>query len=410
MLIHFRYCLLLILLTLSMSNAVAYQMQPISIELNQVDLSEAIRMVAKMLRVNVIVSPSVSGRVTLRLHNVLPEEALRVLLSSYGLTKWERGQLWVIAKPTELVQRQEEEVKWHTVLEETEPLSAQLWQLNYGNSQTIARILTDERSSLLSKRGRIRADQRTNTIYIEDIAERLPSIHRLVAQLDIPVQQIAIEARLASVDSDVERELGLRFVTTSPSNDARHPETGMPSAGSGAYTFALLKLADSSWLDVKLSALEKAGQAELISSPSLFTANQETASIEAGEEIPYQETSESGGTAVVFKKAVLGLKVTPQVLPNNRLLLQLQINQDRPSNKLVQGVPTISTRQIITSVLANSGQTVVLGGIYEVNQETGQEGIPFLSQIPLLGRLFSQHNMRRNKRELLIFVTPRIMT
>src|SRR5262249_7616242 len=156
-------------------------------------------------------------------------------------------------------------------------------------------------------------------------------------------------------------------------------------------------------------ALQNAGHAELISSPSLFTANQQLASIEAGEEVPYQEVSESGGTAIVFKKAVLGLKVTPQVLPGKNILLHLQINQDKPNNKMIHGMPRINTRKMITNFKVKSGQTIVLGGIYETNREDGQSGLPFLSSIPGFGWLFGQENIRRSKRELLIFVTPEIV-
>ncbi|HSW71329.1 MAG TPA: type IV pilus secretin PilQ, partial [Gammaproteobacteria bacterium] len=168
-------------------------------------------------------------------------------------------------------------------------------------------------------------------------------------------------------------------------------------------------LADNSLLDVKLAALENAGHGELISSPSLFTANQQLASIEAGEEIPYQEASSSGATTVVFKKAVLSLKVRPQLLPGKKILLQLHINQDRPNTRLVLGVPTISTRQLLTNVLIPNGQTVVLGGIYEINKEKSKETFPFLAKLPLVGSFFQLNKQRHNKRELLIFVTPRVI-
>jgi type IV pilus assembly protein PilQ len=172
---------------------------------------------------------------------------------------------------------------------------------------------------------------------------------------------------------------------------------------------SVLKLANGSFLDMQLAALENEGHGELISSPSLFTANQQTASIESGEEIPYQEVSKSGATGIVFKKAVLSLKVTPQIMPGNHVLLQLQVNQDKPNNRMVLGVPAISTRQISTHILVKSGQTVVLGGIYETNKEKGQQRIPFLGKIPIIGWLFGQRNVSENKRELLIFVTPKII-
>jgi type IV pilus assembly protein PilQ len=226
----------------------------------------------------------------------------------------------------------------------------------------------------------------------------------------VPVQQILIEARLASVDDDYERELGVHFDLNQGGAEANVGlQTKLPKEQAKSYSLAIAKLADGSLLDVKLTALENAGHAELISSPSLFTANQQTASIEAGEEIPYQQMSDSGGTAVVFKKAVVGLSVTPQILPGNKVLLQLKINQDRPSNKMVLGMPTISTHQMTTSVLVKNGQTIVLGGIYEANKEKGEQGVPLINRVPLLAWLFKQQNIKENKRELLIFVTPKIM-
>ena len=172
---------------------------------------------------------------------------------------------------------------------------------------------------------------------------------------------------------------------------------------------SLIKLANGKSLAVELAALEKSGHGELISSPSLLTLNQQTASIESGEEIPYQETSGSGATSVTFKKAVLSLKVTPQVMPGNQVMLQLQVNQDKPNKRMVLGVPSISTRQMNTNILVKNGETVVLGGIYESNHEREEQEIPFLGKIPLVGWLFQQQNILNNKRELLIFVTPRVI-
>ncbi|MBV8802089.1 MAG: hypothetical protein JO131_03825 [Gammaproteobacteria bacterium] len=240
-------------------------------------------------------------------------------------------------------------------------------------------------------------------LYVQDIEDHIQSIDTLIKNLDIPVQQILIEAHLASIDSDYERELGLSFSSKQQNGDSSKPNE------SSQYHLAIIPLAKDSFLDVQLAALENEGHGELISSPSLFTANQQTASIESGEEIPYQEISKSGATAVAFKKAVLSLKVTPQIMPGNKILLQLQVNQDKPSNRMILGVPAISTRQISTHILVKSGQTIVLGGVYESNKEKGQQRIPFLGKIPFIGWIFNLQNMAENKRELLIFVTPKII-
>lgn len=385
--------------------------QNLSLEWQHANLPDAIRLIAKLLNKNVVISPAVQGSTLLQLTNATPTEVFDLLLTAHGLAKWRIGNIWYIAPREELIKRKQQELNWQEVDDDTAPLLTKIWQIHYARAEDLGRLLQDDHASLLSKRGRVRIDTRTNVVFIEESAARMRRIRALIARLDVPVRQIVIAARLASVDNDFERDLGIDFTVKPPSVQAAngnlaaalHPETGL-------YSLAVAKLADGSLLDVKLSALENAGHAELISSPSLFTANQQTASIEAGEEVPYQEVSESGGTAVVFKKAVLGLKVTPQVLPGNTVLLQLQINQDRPSNKMVMGMPTISTRQITTSVLVKNGQTIVLGGIYETNAENGERRLPFISQLPLIGWLFRQHTTRENKRELLIFMTPTIIT
>lgn len=375
----------------------------ITLDLQDANLSDTIRLMAKFANKNVIISPLVNGSVSLHLKNEIPDKAFALLLLSQGLSKWEAGQVWYIASQEELIKHQQENIKWQQLQEDTAMLATKLWQIHYSKAQDLVALLMDEHGSLLSRRGFARADNRTNSIYIRDLPEYIEKVGHIIKQLDIPVKQIVIEARLLSIDHDFERELGIDFSVAPSSAKSLLSEMSR-------YSIAVAKLADGSLLDVKLAALEKTGHARLISSPSLYTANQQTASIEAGEEIPYQEISESGGTAVVFKKAVLGLKVTPQILPGNNVLLQMQINQDRPSNKMVQGVPTISTREILTNVLVRSGKTVVLGGIYEADQENGMQRLPFLGHIPLIGVLFSQVHALENKRELLIFVTPRVIT
>ncbi|MBX3708580.1 MAG: type IV pilus secretin PilQ [Gammaproteobacteria bacterium] len=404
-----RFFFFLTFLTFFMTTTIQAENAGITLALHHVDLPDAIRMVAKFLKINVIISSSVKGVVTLNFSDAVPKDAMDILLSSHGLVKWKVGNIWLIAPQNELLKQKQDELKWREMKDAMLPLSTKIWKIKYAKAEDIVRIFQDEHAPWVSKRGRVRVDVRTNTICVQDIAERLDNIHHVIARLDVPVHQILIAARLVSVDSDFERELGIQFTTNSTTSEnidgIQKKSIGQEM---GRYSLAIAKLADGSLLDVKLIALENAGHAELISSPSLFTTNQQPASIEAGEEVPYQEVSEGGGTAVVFKKAVLGLKVTPQVLPNNNVLLQLQINQDRPNSRTVMGMPVISTRQMVTSVLVKSGQTIVLGGIYESNKETTRRGIPMLSEIPLLGLLFKQSNTRKNKRELLIFVTPTI--
>ncbi len=381
--------------------------KPISIELNNVSMDQAIKTFANFMKVNVVVSKEVTGFVSLKIDKANDVEAFNSLLLTNGLGFIELGKIWFVAKQEELIKLKQSEINWQELVENSAPLITRVWQIRYAKVEDIVKMLEAGMPTLLSKRGHLRSDIRTNLLYAHDIQNKIDVLHSLIKRLDVPVQQIAITARLVSIDSDKECELGIDL--TVKSSDAMVKSAFRGEAETGHYSLAVAKLADGSLLDVKLSALEKAGHAEVVSSPSLFTTNQQPASIEAGEEIPYQEVSESGGTAVAFKKAVLGLKVIPQVLPGNKVLLQLQINQDRPSNKMVQGVPAISTRQMTTSVIVNNHQTIVLGGIYETNEEQGQRGLPFINRIPGLGWLFNQRYKRSNKRELLIFITPKII-
>ena len=389
------------LLFATISNAFA---APISIDIQSINLADAVRLLAGYAHVNVIISPDVHGTTALRMSNAEPTNMLNSLLKTQGLAKSVHGNVWYIAPRATLIKSEQEESEWRSNAEAAAQLSSQTWKIHYARAIDIAEIVRGDAASLLSERGHLSVDARTNQMFVRDTSERLAVLNRLIHRLDIPVQQVLVEARLVSMDQDAERQLGIDFTV-------RQPDGGkdIRSDSRGKYSIAVARLPDGSMLDVRIAALEQQGRAELISSPSLFTGSQQEASIEAGEEVPYQEVSESGGTAVAFKKAVLGLKVTPQILPGGKVLLALKINQDRPAARMVLGVPTISTRQIVTNVQLKNGQTIVLGGIYEINHEQTQEGVPILGNIPIIGLLFTQRSQRNNKRELLIFVTPKIM-
>lgn len=405
-----RRMLPLFLMLLVLNNApVAAGPPPQAFDFEQVDLRTTLRVLAKWMGRSIVLSPAIEGSVTLHLQKVPLEEVFSFLLQSQGLEAWRVGAIWYISPRELIIKQKQEEARWRAASEEAAPLLTKLWQIRYARAEDLAHWLQAGSASLLSKRGQAQVDSRSNILGVSDTAERLATIQTLIQRLDVPLKQILIETRLASVDSDYERELGLRFSVVDSKMGKAGEFRQEPPVRPGQFSLAIARLADNSLLDVKLAALENQGHGELISSPSLFTANQQMASIEAGEEIPYQEASSSGATTVVFKKAVLSLKVTPQLLPDKKVLLQLQINQDRPNARLVLGVPTISTRQLMTSVLVPNGQTVVLGGIFEVNTESSSEGLPFLSKLPVFGWLFQVNNQRRSKRELLIFVTPRVI-
>ena len=381
-----------------------------TVDLQNVPLPEALNLFARFTHFNLVMSPDITGSVTLHLKRVNVNAAFDMLLMSQGLSQWSKGNLLFVAPHSEMMRRKQEALRFQEAATEMAPLLTRTWQIRYAKAQDIAHLLKEGGHTLLSKRGVINVDERTNRIYVRDVEKSFLSVTQLVREFDVPVRQVLIEARLASVDSDCERELGVNFSVQNPVISRSLPNFSDGPHAIPRYSIAVASLPNGSQLDVALSALEEEGKGELISSPHLFTANQQTASIEAGEEIPYQETSASGATSVAFKKAVLSLKVTPQILPDNQVMLQLAINQDRPSNRIVLGVPAISTRQMLTNILIHNGETVVLGGIYELNKEKGEERIPFLGKIPVVGLLFTMSHVRENKRELLIFVTPRIIS
>lgn len=373
-----------------------------NLDFEKIDVGDALHILAKCLNQNIIIAPEVTGTTSLHLHDRNYQNTFDLILMTHNLFKRNVNDTWFISPKIQVINQKEEEIKVQMLLEESEPLSTRIWEIHYAKADELALLLQDGHHSFLGKRGQIQVDTRTNSICVQDTLRHLIDIQKMISQLDRPIQQVLIKARLASIDQDFERELGLKFNLLNMTSDTK-------PVNANHFSLAIATLADGARLDLQLAALEQEGHGELISSPSLFTANQQAASIEAGEEIPYQEVSESGGTAINFKKAVLRLKVTPQILPRGKILLELQVNQDRPSNRIVLGVPAISTRQMMTKVLIENGKTIVLGGIYESNQEQNQQQIPFLGKIPLVGWLFKQQNVIKNKRELLIFVTPKII-
>lgn len=384
----------------------------ISLDLHNANLRESLQLIANVLEVNLIISPSITGTTSLHIEKISADELFELLLKTHGLTKIAVGKMWLIAPQSEIIQRKQEELKVIDAIANAEPLVTRAWPIRYAKADDIAHLLQDTNHSLLSKRGHVSVDGRTNTLFVQDVASALDPIQQLLKQLDVPVQQIVIEARIANVDSEFEREMGINFNlhSSSDSPDRLKIRSDLPIAKQTGINMglAMVKLAEGTQLDLELSAMESEGRGNLIASPSLTTANQQTASIESGEEIPYQEVSKSGATSVAFKKAVLSLKVTPQIMPDNRILLQLSVNQDKASTRQVLGVPTIDTRQITTNVLVKNGQTIVLGGIYEEDKQRGEHRIPFLGTLPVIGVLFKQQDTIEKKRELLIFVTPKI--
>lgn len=384
-----------------------------------------------------VVSDKVQGDITLRLNDIPWDQALDIILTTQGLDKRRKGNVMLIDTKASMDKMEEEQLKSQQTIEKLEPIRSDLIQINYAKAADIAVLIKDKQNSLLSDRGKISVDARTNTIWIQDTGTKIEEVRELIKQLDIPVKQVLIEARIVEVTKDFSQDIGIRWGVsrpthlsgtleganelargTAPANVvplerrlnldlAAAPLTGATPASVG---IALAKLNDNILLDLELSALESEGRAELISSPRLITTNQQAAVIESGEEIPYQEATSSGATAVAFKKAVLSLKVTPQITPDGKILMDLQINQDTPSPQTFLGVPAIITKEIQTNVLVNNGQTIVLGGIYKQDKNKVINRIPFFGELPVVGILFSNRQITLKNEELLIFITPRIIT
>ncbi len=433
-----------------------YTGERLTLNFQDIETRAVLQLLADASGQNIVVSDSVSGSVTLRLQNVPWDQALDIVLRTKGLDKRKTDNVIIVAPADELANREKADLAAKKDLQELAPLRSEYLQVNYAKAADLAELIKSQGGSLLSGRGNVAVDERTNTLLLQDTADKLADIRRLVGTLDIPVRQVLIEARIVIVNDDFQRELGVRagvsgirengndgvFVT---SGSLESTDTSLSSAldnlrggaaspfpvevpvgsaagqryninlpvGSPAGRLAFMVLGSDYIVDLELSAAQAEGRGEIISSPRVITANQKEASIEQGVEVPYQESASSGATTIQFKKAVLALKVTPQITPDNRIILDLNVKKDSVGQVVVASggvnVPSIDTREITTQVLVNDGQTVVLGGILETERRETERKVPYLGDIPGLGILFKTTTKTNNKDELLIFVTPKIL-
>jgi type IV pilus assembly protein PilQ len=432
-----------------------YTGERLTLNFQDIETRAVLQLLADASGQNIVVSDSVTGNVTLRLQNVPWDQALDIVLRTKGLDKRRQDNVIIVAPTEELATREKSELASKKDISELSPLRSEYLQVNYAKAADMAALIKSQGRSLLSTRGNVAVDDRTNTLLLQDTAERLADIRRLVSTLDIPVRQVLIESRIVIVDDDFQRQLGavLGFtgvtknganglVTTSGTaagtdqimgsaltntaagnppfpvsiptgtNAANRYNVNLP-ATTPAGSIALGVLGSDYLVDLELSAAQTETRAEIISSPRVITANQKEATIEQGVEIPYQESAASGATSIQFKKAVLSLKVTPQITPDNRIILSLDVKDDNVGTVVVASgginVPSIDTREIVTQVLVNDGQTVVLGGILATTHRTDETKVPWLGDVPVLGNLFKTSTKTNDKDELLIFVTPKIL-
>ncbi|MEO2280189.1 type IV pilus secretin PilQ [Pseudoalteromonas pernae] len=417
-----------------LGNGKEYQGRPMSLNFQDISIRAVLQIIADYNGFNLVVSDSVSGSITLRLDGVPWDQALDIVLRVKGLDKRMEGSILMVAPTEELAAREAKELKAKQQVEDLEPLYSEYIQLNYAKAQEFADLLKTDVNSILSSRGSVSVDARTNTLLIKDTAKSIENVRRMIENLDVAVKQVVIESRMVTVRDNVQEDLGIRWgFSDQQGNDgfsgnltgANDIANGIiPSIGdrlnvnlpianpAGSIGMHVAKLADGTLIDLELSALEQENKGEIIASPRITTANQKKARIEQGTEIPYVQSASSGATTVTFKKAVLSLEVTPHITPDNKVILDLAITQDTRGDTV--DTPTgpavaIDTQRIETQVLVENGQTVVLGGIYQQQIINSASKVPLLGDIPYMGALFRSTSERNEKRELLIFVTPKIM-
>ncbi len=402
-------CIIIIYISSAGYFAYAYDTQQlISLNFQNIKIRSVLQILAKITHSNIVASDNVRGNITVHFNNIPWQKALDIILKTHGLDKIKINNILLIVPHNE-----------QRIISEFEKLSTILVPINYANAKDIVALIKNNHV-FLSKYGVVNYDKRLNAILVYDTYKAVTRIKKLIKQLDTPTKQVQIEARIVNMTKEAITELGIKFgmkkfnnidsVLKSP-NNLQHLNIDFGSVLTHAAVpgIAIAKMQHGILLDLELSALENENKVKIVANPKLMTTNKHTAIIESGEEIPYQEVNANGATSVAFKKAVLSLKVTPQITPDNKLLMHLEINQDTPSGRIINGVPAIITKSIQTNVLIDNLQTLVLGGIYRHDYSSNIVKLPLLGNLPLIGLLFRQQQHRIKNEELLIFITPRII-
>ena len=415
----------------------------LSLNFQDIEVRSVLQLLADFTGLNLVVSDSVEGNLTLRLKNVPWDQAMDIILKTKGLDQRRAGNVILIAPTDEIAAREKLELEARKQVEELERLRTEFIKVNYAKASDIADLLKLEDNAILSPRGSVSVDERTNTLLVKDTNSSLSNVRSLLAELDIPVRQVLIESRVVIANDDFSKELGVRFGVSNDSFGAgpTGPESGAVTAGnlngitdlvnnntfsatdglnvnlpvqnpSGTFALALAKLPLGTLLEMELSAAQIEGRGEVVSSPRVITADSHTARIEQGVEIPYLELDD-GDATLKFRKAVLSLEVTPQITPDDRVIMDLDVHKDSQGELVAFGAglaaPSIDTREVQSQLLVDNGQTVVLGGIYETTKTTQVTRVPFFSDLPLVGNLFKSSIDVDDRTELLIFVTPKIL-
>jgi type IV pilus assembly protein PilQ len=423
-----------------------YQGERLSLNFQNVDVRSLLQVIADFTNLNIITSDSVQGSITLRLKDVPWDQALDIILQSKGLDMRKNGNVIIVAPRDELATKEKLELEARNQIADLEPLRTENFVVNYQKADDVRKLLVDEKQRLLSKRGSVVVDPRTNQLFVQDTAARLEEVRRLLARIDIPVPQVLIEARIVEADDKFSQNLGVRFGFARITNgewinagagSAFSTGTGTGAGGlntinignrsvtnpnfvnlpagtiggfqPGTFGLTLFNSSVTRLVNLEISALEADGRGKVVSSPRVITADKVKAIIEQGTEIPYQQATSSGATSISFRKAVLKLEVTPQITPEGAIFLDVKVNKDSRGQDTASG-PAIDTKNVQTQVLVENGGTVVLGGIYEQVERSTVTKVPLLGDIPVLGALFKNRQRINDRTELMIFITPRVVS
>ena len=402
-----------------------YVGEKVSLNFQAIEVRTVLQLLAEFTQFNLVVSDAVQGSITLNLQEVPWDQALDLVLASKDLGKRLEGNVLLIAPAEEIAARERHELEAHNQRAELAPLRRELVQVNYAKASDIAKLFQSVTHGQdgMGPRGSITVDERTNNIIALQSDEQLAELRRIVAQLDVPVRQVMIEARIVEAGVDFERHLGVRWGGTL--NAGGNWSVGGTGAGAGEMSapfvdmgvrgntsgLGIAFISNNVLLDLELSAMEKTGNGEIISQPKVVTSDKETAKILKGTEIPYQESSASGATSVSFKEASLSLEVTPQITPDNSVIMDVVVTKDEPDYmNMVNDVPPIKKNEVNAKVLVKNGETIVIGGVFSNTQSNVVDKVPFLGDLPYVGRLFRKDVVLEKKSELLVFLTPRIMS
>ncbi|NJD86762.1 MAG: type IV pilus secretin PilQ [Betaproteobacteria bacterium] len=443
------------------SSTPGYAGEKLSLNFQNVEVRAVLQVIADFTGLNIITSDTVGGNLTLRLKDVPWDQALDIILQSKGLSKRKNGNVVLIAPTDELAAKEKLALEANAQISDLEPLRTESFALSYAKADDLKKLLSDKDQKILSKRGSATVDERTNTLFVQDTGARLEEARRLIQQLDVPVRQVMIEARIVIADDKWGRSLGARFGTQSAFGSGNrnygvsgsltdtvtplsnnqlsrgaanltNPGSGLPAqigpngvvpsggqpeqlnvnlpvvGAAGSLALSILNLGSGNLVNIELSALEADNRGKVVSSPRVITADKKKAIISQGTEIPYQTAAASGATTIAFKPAVLELAVTPRITPDDRIIMDLEVKKDSVG-QVYANIPSIDTKKVTTQVLCDNGDTIVLGGIFEQTTRTTVEKVPLLGDIPVVGYLFKRTIKQDDKTELLIFVTPKIV-